>query len=163
MRLQFATTNLDQSATFWKNVLWTDETKIKLFGHTSQRYVWRRKNEAFADKNIILTVKHGGGSFKLWGCFAASGTGRLDFVEGRMNSEQYQQILAKNVSPSVHLGLEGLGPFNKTTILNTQAGPDLNHNEILWEDLEKEVHLCHPKNLARRVGENSNTKMPKSN
>ena len=111
MRLQFATTNLNQSATFWKNVLWTDETKIELFGRTSQRYVWRRKNEAFADKIIIPTVKHGGGSIMFWGCFAASGTGRLDFVEGRMNSEQYQQILAKNVRPSV----QKLGPNRSWT------------------------------------------------
>ncbi len=26
------------------------------------------------DKNTLLTVKHGGGSIKLWGCFVASGT-----------------------------------------------------------------------------------------
>ena len=50
MRLQFATTNLDQSENLWKNDLWTDETKIELYGHTSKRYVWRRKNEAFTDK-----------------------------------------------------------------------------------------------------------------
>ena len=126
MRLQFAMTNLDQSATFWKNVPWTDEMKIELFGHTSQCYVWCRKNEAFADKNIIPTVKHGGGSIMLWGCFATSDTGRFDFVEGRMNSEQYQGISAKNVSPSVQkLGLNRSWTFNKTMILNTQAGPNI--------------------------------------
>ena len=41
-----------------------------------------------------------------WGCFAASGTGLLDRVHGIMKSEDYQQILQRNVGPSVRkLGL----------------------------------------------------------
>ena len=56
-------------------VLWSDETKIELFGYNDQRYVWKRQGEAFNPKNTIPTVKHGGGSIMLWACFAASGTG----------------------------------------------------------------------------------------
>uniref|UniRef100_A0AAZ3RU75 Transposase Tc1-like domain-containing protein n=1 Tax=Oncorhynchus tshawytscha TaxID=74940 RepID=A0AAZ3RU75_ONCTS len=29
--------------TFWRNVLWSDETKIELFGHNNHRYVWRKR------------------------------------------------------------------------------------------------------------------------
>ena len=32
-RLQFATAHGDKDRTFWRNVLWSDETKIELFGH----------------------------------------------------------------------------------------------------------------------------------
>lgn len=31
-------------------------------------------NEAFKPKNTVSAGKHGGSSFMLWGCFAASGT-----------------------------------------------------------------------------------------
>ena len=39
-RLQFATAHGDKDRTFWRNVLWSDETKIELFGHNDHRYVW---------------------------------------------------------------------------------------------------------------------------
>ncbi len=34
----------------------------------------------------IPTVKHGGGSTMLWGCFSAAGTGRLVRIEGKILS-----------------------------------------------------------------------------
>ena len=37
----------------------------------------------------------------LWCCFAASGTGGLDLITGIMKSENYQEILERNVLPSV--------------------------------------------------------------
>jgi hypothetical protein len=42
----FATAHGDKDHTFWRNVLWSDETKIELFGHNDHRYVWRKKGEA---------------------------------------------------------------------------------------------------------------------
>uniref|UniRef100_A0A8C5P5W6 AT-rich interactive domain-containing protein 3 n=1 Tax=Leptobrachium leishanense TaxID=445787 RepID=A0A8C5P5W6_9ANUR len=66
-----------------------------------QRYVWRRKNKAYEEKNTLPTVKHGGGSITLWGCFASAGTGKLQRVQGTMNSLQYQEILDDNVMQSV--------------------------------------------------------------
>ena len=38
-RLQFATADGDKDHTFWRNVLWSDGTKIELFGHNDHRYV----------------------------------------------------------------------------------------------------------------------------
>ncbi len=45
-------------------VLWSDETKIQLFGINSNRHVWRRRNAAYDPKNTIPTVKHGGGNME---------------------------------------------------------------------------------------------------
>ena len=73
-RLRFAVAHGDKDHTFWRNVLWSDETKIELFGHNDHCYVWRKKEEACKLKNTIPTVKHGGGSIMLWECFAAGGT-----------------------------------------------------------------------------------------
>lgn len=167
-RLHFAQHHLEKSEEFWKTVLWTDETKLELFGHMDQRYVWRKKNEAYAEKNTLPTVKHGGGSVMLWGCFAASGTGKLQRVEGIMNSIKYQDILQKNVMPSVRqlkLGRRWtLQQDNdpKHTSKSTKVwiqkkswnllewpsqSPDLNPIENLWWDLKKAVAARKPKNL----------------
>uniref|UniRef100_A0A8D0A2J4 Transposase Tc1-like domain-containing protein n=1 Tax=Sander lucioperca TaxID=283035 RepID=A0A8D0A2J4_SANLU len=76
-RLKFANEHIDKPDALRKQVLWTDEVKIELFGRNEQRYVWRRKGTEFNEKNLCPAVKHGGGSIMLWGCIAASGTGNI--------------------------------------------------------------------------------------
>ena len=81
--------------------MWSDETKVELFGHNQQRYVWRYKNTAHDEKNIVPRVKHGGGSLMFWGCMSSAGTGALIRVDGRMNAAHYQEILEQGLLPSV--------------------------------------------------------------
>jgi hypothetical protein len=56
-RLRFATAHGDKDRTFWRNVLWSDETKIELFGHNHHRCGWRKKGEICKPRNTIPTVK----------------------------------------------------------------------------------------------------------
>ena len=74
-------------------ILWSDETKIELFGLNAKRLVWR--------KPVTLpTVKHGGGSIMLWGCFSMASTGRLVRIEGKMNGAKYRELLEVNLLQS---------------------------------------------------------------
>ncbi|CDQ57887.1 unnamed protein product [Oncorhynchus mykiss] len=86
-RLKFANDHLNDPEEEWEMVMWSDETKIELFGLNSTRRVWRKKKDEYNPKNTIPTVKHGGGNIILWGCFSAKGTGRLHRIEGRMDGE----------------------------------------------------------------------------
>ncbi|KAK3544230.1 hypothetical protein QTP86_008321 [Hemibagrus guttatus] len=99
-RLKSAREHLDDPEEDWENVIWSDETKIELFGKNSTCRVWRRKNAELHPKNTIPTVKHGGGNIMLWGCFSAKGPGRLIRVKERMNGAMYREILSKNLLPS---------------------------------------------------------------
>ena len=65
-RLKFAKEHLDDP----EEAMWSDETKIELFGINSTRRVWRKRNAEYNPKNTIPTVKYGGGNLMLWGCFS---------------------------------------------------------------------------------------------
>src|SRR4029434_1485197 len=100
-RLQFSKCKSDFQ---WDRVIWSDETKIKLFGNKHQRWVWRRQKNSHTEKHLIPTVKYGGGSLMLWGCFSSKGPGHLVRIHGIMDSIKYQQILNENLkAPSSKL------------------------------------------------------------
>lgn len=53
----------------WDDVLWSDWTKINLFGSDGIKFVRRPAGKRFDRKYTIPTVKHGGGSIMVWGMF----------------------------------------------------------------------------------------------
>uniref|UniRef100_A0AAZ3QWW5 Uncharacterized protein n=1 Tax=Oncorhynchus tshawytscha TaxID=74940 RepID=A0AAZ3QWW5_ONCTS len=76
--------------TMRNEIPWSDETKIELFDLNANLHVWRKPG-------TIPTVKHGGGSIMMWGCFSVAGTERLDRIEGKMNGAKYGEILDENL------------------------------------------------------------------
>ncbi|KAK3509610.1 hypothetical protein QTP70_006816 [Hemibagrus guttatus] len=171
-RLSFARKHLDDPQDFWENTLWTDETKMEHFGRSVSHYVWCKSNTAFEKKNIIPTVKYGGSSVMVWGCFAASGPGRLTVINGTMNSAVYQKILKENVRPSVcdlklkrtwvlqqdndpkHTSKstsEWLKKNKMKTLEWPSQSPDLNPIEMLWHVLKKVVHARKPSNVTAKM------------
>ena len=74
-RLDFAKKHLKKPSEFWKNFLWTDETKIILCQNDGKKKVWRRRGRAHDQNHTTSSVKPGRGSVIAWACIAASGTG----------------------------------------------------------------------------------------
>ena len=100
-RLKFARQHKEKENSFWKCVLWTDETKIELFGHNYRNHVWRKDSKAYSPKNTVPTVKFGRGSITIWGYFSAKGVGKIFLIYGKMNAQKYKQILQENLMSSV--------------------------------------------------------------
>ncbi len=100
-RKQFAEDKQTKDMDYWNHVLWSDETKINLFGSDGVTHVWWQPGEEYKNKCVLPTVKHGGGSVMVWGCMSAAGTGQLQFIEGTMNANMYCDILKQSMIPSL--------------------------------------------------------------
>ncbi len=112
-RLEFARAHANKDEDYWDSILWSDETKINVFGTDGFKTVWRRKGEEYKEKCMVPTVKHGGGSVLMWGCMSAAGV---------MNSQMYCSILKEKMLPSLRaLGRRAL--FHMIMILNTHLRP----------------------------------------
>ena len=107
-RIRYAKTMLEKSFSYWKDVLWSDESKFNLFGSDGKIMVWRSTNEEFDPRCTAPTVKYQAGSVMVWGCFSRVGVGNLHFIDGIMDRFMYREILEKNLTESARK--LGLGP-----------------------------------------------------
>lgn len=145
--------HINDDESFWKTVVFSDESKFNLFGCDGKQKVWRKKNEQLQSKNLIPTVKHGGGSVMVWGCMSAAGVGNLAFIETTMDRFMYLNLLRDNLKDSVSkMGLSGSWVFQQDNdpkhtaaivkewllynvpkqLHSPPQSPDLNPIENLW-------------------------------
>ena len=167
-RLAWAKKHRQWTTEDWKKVLWTDESKFEIFGSSRRIFVRRRVGERMVPQCVTSTVKHGGGSMMVWGCFAGSRVGDLYRVKGTLNQNGYHSILQRHAVPS-GMRLVGQGfilqqdndPKHKSKLCQNylskkeQDGklknmewpaqsPDLNPIELVWDELDRKVKAKQP-------------------
>ena len=59
-----------------------------------------KNGTVFKKHNTVPTVKFGGGSIMIWGCFSSKGTGKLQVIHRKVNGSIYREILEKNPKKS---------------------------------------------------------------
>ncbi|EIE76609.1 hypothetical protein RO3G_01313 [Rhizopus delemar RA 99-880] len=93
-RLAWAKKHQKWTTDDWRRVVFSDETKVNIWGSDGCKYYWSRPGDPLKPHHIDVTVKHGGGSLMMWGCMTYEGPGySCQIYDGAMNSDLYQHIL----------------------------------------------------------------------
>ena len=108
-RFKFAKKMLQKPMDFWHTVIWSDESKFKLFSSKGRGMVWRRTpKETFDPQCIVPTVKHGRNSVTVCGCFTHRGIVKLHILDRTMDRFYYSEISERNLLPSIaNFGFSG--------------------------------------------------------
>ncbi len=94
-------------------------------------YVWRKINCELQTKNLLPTVKFGGGNVRVWGWMAASGAWNLVFIDRHMTGKMYVDILRANLKTSARkLGLKNCFHFQQDN--NTKHTMLCTHKFLLY-------------------------------
>ena len=137
----------------WKNIFFSDEKKWNLDGPDGCKFYWRNAKQA---EECCRKRQFGGGSLMTWAAFSFTTKSKLVFIDGRMDSAKYIQMIKDDMLPllkegeifqqdnaPIHVSQLSKQFFNdnKVQLLGWPAlSPDINPIENLWAIMVRQVY-----------------------
>lgn len=173
-RIDWALAHRQWTEEDWGRVIWSDESKICIFGSDGVKYVRRRPGEDLLPGCTTATMKHPV-SVMVWGCMTTNGIGRLAIVDGTLNAKKYQDtILEAKLLPTISdlfeddvercifqqdgapchtakSSMKWLSDHKISVLPWPGNSPDLNPIENLWSRLKVMVSRANPSNKRELI------------
>lgn len=170
-RLKFAKSLQNKDASYWNDVIFSDESSIRINPGLAMQRVRRFSGCDMYDKKYIRPTTKFPTTVMVWACISAKGYGRLHICEGNMNSSQYIQVLeSKLLSTIQDHGIQNpifqqdsapchVSKKSKEWIANNEINlldwpgysPDLNPIENVWSVFKRKVALKVSKNKRELI------------
>ena len=159
-RYKWAKKHQQKGMEFWKQVIWSDESKFCQFSNSACIYVWRTISESWKSPCLQAMVKHCGIGMLVWEAVWYKGRSSLIFVEDRLNGAKYNGILEDGLLPLYQDKLDKTTtPFQEhgapchtcriskawknahgiKTLEWVAQSPDFNLIEHVWEHLDRKI------------------------
>ena len=90
---------MDWTPADWEQILWTDESKFKMFSSKHRMCTIELENVSKYDC-LTPSVKHRGGNVMVWGSVCSKGAGDLIKIDRIVNQKKYHSILVRHALPS---------------------------------------------------------------
>ena len=132
-RYKWAKEHRDWTVEDWKKVVFSDETKLNIWGSDGAEYTYVLKGAKLRPFNFKSKKQGGGGSIMIWGCMTAFGPGyACRLLEKSMNSGLYQHVL-------------------RTSYIDTLGYYGLTHSDVVFQ---QDGAKCHTSNTSKNWMDN---------
>ncbi|KAG1246130.1 hypothetical protein G6F65_020850 [Rhizopus arrhizus] len=93
-RLAWVNAHKDWTKDDWRRIVFSDETKVNVWGSYGVKYYWKRVDDKFRFHHLDLTIKGGGGSVMMWDWIRYDGPGyACRIYDGTMKKQDYVHVL----------------------------------------------------------------------
>jgi transposase len=160
VRQNYAENYVGMSETWWKKVIFTDESSFEIYGVSGKRRVWKKSGETNASGTVQRSHSSGQKKIMVWAAIGSAGPGSLHFCTRSMTQDSYLDVLETCLPATIEkLGLEDgyalvqdNAPCHKAhrvmrylrqniipLLPHPPQSPDLNPIENLWADLKRKL------------------------
>lgn len=170
-RLRWARQHFRFTRADWANVLFVDETRVKLRGADGRTRIYRRRGERTNANCVLEADAYGGGSVMIWAGISMHTKTPAVSVDGNLTARRYQDqiitpvllphfranrgmMLAQDNAPChTARATQGMLQLNQVRVIPWPSkSPDLNPIENVWDLLKRRIRKLPQQQNLRGLG-----------